>query len=316
MGFIRHFRALRLRRELHRSSLRRAIVWSLALLAIECSGCAFPFRDGAVPKSVENARQLSQRGMSAMERGEWDTAETLLVQATHTCPADAEARRQYAEILWHRGAKAEALAQLEDALKLSRNNADLEIRLGEMELELGKPDEARKRAERALALEPKSARAWALHGRALQAAADTPEALADFQRALGYRRDDRQLLLETAEAYRQAGQPQRALVTLQTLLDTYAPGDEPQSPLRLQGLALTALGRYDDASDSFVLALQRGPPTAELACNLAETKLLAKRPLEAQKCLEQALVLDPKYRPGQQLLERIRVAQQASTQMR
>ena len=42
-----------------------------------------------------------------------------------------------------------------------------------------------------------------------------------------------------------------------------SPGEEPQQVLHLQGLALTALGRYSAAVESYSLATQRPQPTAE-----------------------------------------------------
>ena len=280
---------------------------------ITATGCVLPGREGTVPKSVINARQLSQRGIGAMERGDWGQAEALLGQATQACPADPEARRQYAEALWHRGAKVEALAQIEEASKNSNDDPQLHVRAGEMLLELGKPDEALRRADQAIALDAKSASAWALHGRAVQATSDAPRALADFQRALGYHHDDRQALLQTAEMYRQQGKPQRALVAIQSLLDTYGPGEEPQPALYLQGLALAALGRYDDAVESHSLALQRGPATAEIQYRLAEAHLLAGHLADARSQAQKALTLEPRHAPSAALLERIQLAERTPT---
>ena len=279
------------------------------ILSVTATGCILPGREGTVPKSVINARQLSQRGIGAMERGEWSQAETLLSQATQACPADPEARRQYAEALWHRGAKPEALAQIEEAIKISNDDPQLHVRAGEMQLEMGKPSEALRCADEAIALDAKSASAWALHGRAIDKTSNAPRALADFQRALGYRHDDRQALLQTAEMYRQQGKPQRALVAIQSLLDTYGPGEEPQATLYLQGLALTALGRYDDAAESQLLALQRGPATAEIQYRLAEAHLLAGHLPEARLQAQKALALDARHPPSTALLERIQLAE-------
>src|SRR5437588_1082396 len=46
-----------------------------------CCGCQLIGRERPVPKQMAASRQLSQRGISALERSEWDKAEMLLSQA-------------------------------------------------------------------------------------------------------------------------------------------------------------------------------------------------------------------------------------------
>jgi tetratricopeptide (TPR) repeat protein len=257
---------------------------------------------------VANCRQLSRQGISAKERGEWGRAEQLLSQAVESCPVDADARRQYAEALWHRGATQEALAQLEEARRLAGDDTTLVVRQGELYLGVGQFDAARTAAEQALDLDPKLASAWALRGKALQAAGDSRQALADFQRSLGYEPGNPEVLLEVAEAHRRLNQPERALAALQSLLDTYPPGEEPQQALYLQGLALTALGRYNAAIESFSLSAQRGKPTPDILCSLGEVELLAGRDLAARSAAEQALALEPRHAPSQTLLSKLPIA--------
>ena len=62
---------------------------------------------------------------------------------------------------------------------------------------------------------------------------------------------------------------------LESLRECYAAGEEPQRVLALQGAALAALGRFDDAADAYRLAVAREQPTAELCCQLAEVEIRA-----------------------------------------
>ena len=91
----------------------------------------------------------------------------------------------------------------------------------------------------------------------MRAAGQPREALADYLRALSYAPNDRAILREIAELHRQLNQPERALQTLQTLADTYPPGEEPGQVLYLMGLAYVALGRYDDGVESLSAAVTR-----------------------------------------------------------
>jgi tetratricopeptide (TPR) repeat protein len=287
------------------------------------SGCHLPHNDGSVPAELVKSRNNSQKAAEAIEHSRWDEAETLLAQALKTCPKDTEARCYYAETLWHRGAGNEALnqlekarIQLEDGRSLSVNDASLCARIAEMQLALGQIDAARVRSEQAVDLDPKLAAAWVVHARVMRARQQLQQALADYHRALDYAPEDRQTLLEVAELYREMCQPQRAIMTLQILSDTYGPGEEPQQVLYLLGLAYEAAQRYDDAADSFATATQRGRPTPELLYRLAEVQLALGRPAAAADAARAAIAMDPRHQPSRDLLGRIEVAQQPTGPMR
>lgn len=281
-------------------------VWRGLAIAVclACAGCKTFSGMGPIPKAVATCQQLSLSGRSAMERGEWEQAEKDLQQAVQTCSNNVEARQHYAEALWHRGAEREAIAQLEAAQRLDRDDNSLTIRLGEMYLTVGSVYQARSAAEQALDFDPRSASAWALHGRSLQATNDLRGALSDYQRSIGYAPESTDVLTDMAEIYRRLGQPERALVTLQSLLDTYSPGEEPQRALYLQGLALVALGRYEHAIDSLREAAARDRPTAEILCRLGEAQLLAGRQADACGSLQQALAIDPAHTASRELMQR------------
>lgn len=284
---------------------------SLLVCAVACAGlagCRLVNRE-PVARSVANCRQLSQRGISAMERGQWEQAETFLAEAIKSSPVDAQARRQYAEALWHRRAWSEAVAQMEQACKLAGQDPALVVRAGEMYLEMGRIEDARLRANQAVDASPQLAAGWALRGRVHQATGHIEDALADMHRAISYQRDDQQMLLEVSELYRQLNRPARALCTLQSLKETYSPGEEPQRVFYLEGLALAGLDRYDEAAESFATAIQRDPLDVESYYRLAEIQLLAGRPVDAQRSVHQALSLQPQHEPSRALSERIAMAQ-------
>jgi tetratricopeptide (TPR) repeat protein len=278
----------------------------LALLA----GCQFAGRPGAAPAALTDCRRLSRQGVAALERGQQREAQALLAKAVAVCPVDAEARRHYAEALWHCGSQTEAIAQLEEAGRLEGDDATLWARLAEMQLAAGQVETARQNAEKAIKLDPKLPDAIAVHGGVMQQTGKPEEALADYLRALGYAPKDRDVLLEIAESYRQLNQPDRALQTLQTLAETYSPGEEPGRVEYLLGMAYAALGRRDDAVESLVAAAARGNATPDLYCLLGDVQLSAGHCHEALAAAQQALALQPRHPPTLALLERIRVAQQ------
>ncbi len=285
----------------------------LVMLAMLAGGCRIPGLGGPVSDSLANSRQLSQQGVSALDRGMQSDAERLLAKAVNACPTNPEARRDYAECLWQRGARTEAVAQLEEACRLTPGDATLWVRHAEMRLAMGQLAPARAAAETAVNLNPRSPAAWAVRGRVTRDAGDLQRALADFHRALGYAPYDRRVLLEVAELHRRMNQPQRALETLQSLADTYnTPAEEPQQVLYLTGLAYVALNRYDDGVESLAAAA-RERPTPEILYRLAEAQWLAGNPARAAITAEQALAIDPQHQPSRELLHRIELAGRSQT---
>jgi len=228
-----------------------------------------------------------------------------LRKAVQTNPTDPDARRNYAEVLWHRGVLPEALQQFEEAHRLAAEDPALAVRTGELYLALGQINYANRMADEAMNLDPKFASAWALRGRVANASGQTRQALADYQRSLAYAPDSREVAILVAEAYRRLNEPERALVTLQRLADSYSPGEEPQQVLYLEGMALMALGRNEDAVQSLSKAASRERPTPEVLCQLAEAELRAGRFANAQATLGQALALDPAHAASRTLQARL-----------
>jgi len=303
-------------RPVARSRFDRAVLGCAACLLATAfgSGCHTLSKQGPLSQSVASGRQLTQQGMTAMEREDWKRAESLLARAVHTSPTDPDARRNYAEALWHRGAKQAALEQFERARELDGENPALAVRTGELYLALGQVNYAQRMVDEALKLDPKLAAAWALRGKVSSAIGQPRQALADYQRALGYAPDNHEVTLLLAETYRQVNEPERALVALQAVADSYSPGEEPQKVLYLEGLALTAMGRYDEASKMLAQAAHRERPTADILCHLAEAEMLTGRQANAQYTLEQALAIDPDHAPSRTLASRMALATQTAGQ--
>jgi superkiller protein 3 len=270
--------------------------------------------DGPLSPAVTKCRECTQEGVLALEQGRWASAELMLSKAVDACPKDPDARRQYAEALWNRGKRPEAVHQLGKAIELEPANVSLRVRATEMRLTMGRLEEARREIEAALDSDPNSAAAWAMHARVLHASGDVRGALANYHRALGYAPEDHTLLFETAELYREQNRAEEALAVLHRLIDTYGPGEEPQRVLYLEGLAYAALDRPDEAAKSFTLALQRGPKTPEMLYQLAVAQSQLGRSREAVLALERALRLRPNHGPSKRLFEQLSLAQRGGAE--
>jgi tetratricopeptide (TPR) repeat protein len=289
------------------SSCRVLAIVALLLSGIGFPGCRLPARQRAIASDAE-CRQYADQGLAALEQGRFAAAEPLLAKAVESSPNDPRSRRHWAEALWNQGRRAEAIGQLGEAVGLAPDNIETRVRLSEMRLEVGQLQEARREIEAAIDLRPDGAAAWGTRARVLHALGDREAALADYHRALGYAPGDQNLLLQTAELYRELNQPAEALAMVKSLLGTYASGEEPQRAIYLEGLAYAALGRCDEAAASFSAALGRGGPTPELLYQLASAESRAGRPREAATAAEAALQLDSNHEPSRRLSEQLGVA--------
>jgi len=252
----------------------------VVVVVATAGGCRLIHRSGPVPQEVADARKLCNEGLSAVDRRDLVRAETLLERAVKQCPTDVDARRHYADVLWRRGERMEAVKQIAEAMRLSPGEVGLAIDGGRMYMELGLLDDADRLAAEAVRGAPGSAAAWHLHGQVALARGRAEEALADFHRGLAIDPDDREMLLETAEVYRRLGRPQRALATLAILGESYGPNQTPAEVLALEGMAQEALDRPNDAIESYKQAAARGFPQTELAARIArlEEQLASGRP--------------------------------------
>jgi predicted Zn-dependent protease len=171
-----------------------------------------------------------------------------------------------------------------------------------MALATGAHEAALKQAEKAIGNDPTSASAWALRGRCFRQLNHSDRALADLQHALEFAPDRSDVLLDVAMIYRERGLPERSLTTLHRLLDTYSPGGEPQSVLTLQGIVLLELGRPQQACEALAAANERGQPSADGLCYLAQAYSAAGQPQQASATAHEALALNAAHQPSRELL--------------
>jgi tetratricopeptide (TPR) repeat protein len=299
----------------------------LTLLFAAClgptAGCQWARLRDPVPASLAASRTLCGEGNRLIEEKQLEKGEQQLAEAVKVCPTDCDARRYYAEALWMRNARQEAVTQLEEGCRLSPE-CDLHVRLAEMYLEMGRLDDASRLVDQVLGKNLKMASAWRVRGQVFRGRGDQllaagnadqahvayGHALNDLHRAAGYDPTDRRTMGETAALYRSLGNPQRALESMQSLAETYSPGEEPQQVLYLTGLDYMALQRFDDATTSLTSALKRDRPTPEMLYCLAQAQYHSGQSQAAAASLQQALVLDPQHLLSRQLLGQIEVAQQ------
>jgi Tfp pilus assembly protein PilF len=281
-------------------------------LSVVSLGCA-TLHTSPVADNVVAARQLSLRGLDAMQQGQWDEAEKMFASAIDTNPADERAHHRYAELLWRREVRDQAIAHMEESVRLSGGDAERRAQLGRFYLERGDLERAWEQAEDAIRAHRQSASAWALRGDVLRRRGQANEAMVSYHRALGYQPVYPHVQLAVAELYAEQNRPRRSLATLESLDGQCGPSHTPAEVLLLKGLAFKALGRYDDAVDVLTLASQRGEPSVELLYHLSESHWLVGDIASAGLAVNAALARAPDHGPSCELRDRIQVRQRNMT---
>lgn len=246
------------RRDLERfyAESRRWLTLTLAIALVILGGCR-TWRRPAMGESLAQARQLSLRGAESLQQEQWGDAEAYFSEALKQSAMDERAHWGFAEAMWNKGDREQATKHMEQAVRLSGGNPDLSVRLGQMQLEQGRLDEASKQAETALSSNRRHPGAWALQGDVLVAWQRWNEALAAYHRALVYQPDFPAVQIAVAELYHRTGRPQRALATLDRLEDEHPLDRMPVRAMWLRSESLVNLGRTREAREMLSEAEKR-----------------------------------------------------------
>ena len=243
---------------------------------------------------MTEARQFSLRGADALQLNKFDDAEALFSESLRRCPTDERAHWGMAEVQAHKGNCQAAQAHMQEASRLSGNNPDLVVRLGEMHLEAGQFDLALKHAESALSVHRNHANAWQLHGRICQEQQRWQEAVESYHRSLMSRPNNPDVQKALAETYLKMGRPQRALATLERMSDLQSPDYQQAGVYFQKALALASLGQTDDAQTCLREATSRaGDADYRLFLDAARLQTDLGKIAEARFNLGRALSLQP-----------------------
>jgi tetratricopeptide (TPR) repeat protein len=284
----------------HRCVLAFTVLSLTALVGCRAFRCP-----KASDEAIAAARQLSLQGIDAQQHGRWEQAELAYASACEKCPRDERARFGYAEALWQRGDQEEAVAQMEEAVRLSGHDPERMVQLGNMYLALQRLDQAQAQADRAIGANRQLAGAWALLGKVQHARGSRSDALASFYRALSHQPHIPDVQLAVAQIYAEQNRPQRALTTLQALAEQYPPDQTPADVLIQESFALRQLGRASDAAQRLALAAQRTNPSADLLYELGRTQMQAGDTTAARLTVAAALERDPQHAAALGLSEQL-----------
>jgi Tfp pilus assembly protein PilF len=268
------------------------------------SGCALSGRK-PVPDHVLSARQKVLRGADAMQRSKWQEAEMLFAEAIESSPLEERAHAMYAETLWRRGEREEAIKHLEESVRLSAGDPNRLITLGEMQLQQNRLEEAGKAAATAIQTDRNLARAYALRGDVLSARGRLGDAMDRYNEALNIQSHYPQVQMAIAGIYQRQSRPHRALATLSLLEQQLTPDLSPYDLYQMRALAHTSLGRHRAAAVSYRRCAELQPNNPNVLVRLAESQQAAGDESSAKMAVEAALLIAPNHPQANQFIRRL-----------
>jgi tetratricopeptide (TPR) repeat protein len=260
----------------------------------------------AVVRRPDNDRARTNLGNALSSEGRTAEAVAQLEVALRLNPQNVDAHNDLGNALNALGRTAEANAQFEEARRLNPGSVEAHNNLGNALSAQGRGAEAVAQYEEALRLNPDYAEARNNLGNVLSAQGRSAEAIPQFEAALRLRPEVAEVHNNLGNALKALGRTPEAIAQYEEAIRLNPGYAAAQNNL---GNALNADGRGPEAVAHYEAALRLSPESAAFQMNLAVTLLkIPGREAEAVPHLREALRLEPGNALARQILERIGAA--------
>jgi predicted O-linked N-acetylglucosamine transferase (SPINDLY family) len=243
-----------------------------------------------------NRKALKDQAIALQRSGRWAEAERLYLEVLAQDPQDFAARHLLGVARAQAGRLDQALADIEDALKIRPSDPEAVLNRANVLKVLNRPLEALAGYEAALALKPGWAQAENNRGTVLQALGRHEEALAAYDRALAAAPDNTEALNNRGIVLQDLKRPAEALAAYDKAL-RLAPNFA--AAFNNRGSALLDLKRFADALSCFDRALALRPGDVQAMNNRGNALQGLLRYEDALAAYDQALALKPDYAEAQ-----------------
>jgi tetratricopeptide (TPR) repeat protein len=228
-------------------------------------------------------------------QGELDAAAALYALVLQKNSGHADALHLSGVIDHQRGAHAQAVTRIRQAIRLRPREAAFHYNLGNAQRALGALDAAAACYREAVRLQPDYAEAHYNLGILRKQQARLAAAAGCFRQALRHRPDYVEALNNLGTTLRALGEPAQAEPLLRRALALRPDSPELHNNL---GLVLRDLGREAAALVAFADALAQNPEFFEARRSLAGTLVTAGRHAEAASCLQTLVAQQPQDIPA------------------
>ena len=260
-------------------------------------------------RTPDDAHLRVNRAWACLNLGRLEEAEALITERLEEVPDDHEARSAHAELLARRGRVDLAREILTAEIRTAPSAVPVLLRLGRLEWQAGRREEAARCAARVLELDDANAAALALAGEALwyrsedarqageaaTAAATLAEARAHLERAHALDQSESRAAFRLAFLAQQEGRNEEARARYTRLLAHRPQMAEAHANL---GNLLRESGSLEDALRHYAVAESLGFETVATLVNHGVVLAIRGRPREARARFARALELtrDPRMR--------------------
>jgi putative PEP-CTERM system TPR-repeat lipoprotein len=235
-----------------------------------------------------------------MQRKDWDQALKSIETLERKLPKDAGPSHLRGRIELIRGNQAKAVQAFETALKIDPAYYPAAFSLAALDMDANKPDAARARFEKVLAVNPRSLAAnMALIGLRDQAGANKDELVAALEKLIKQAPGEAQPRLALIELRLRQHQIKAALAAA-----TEAAAALPDNPgvMRHLAAAQAMSGDYNQAVSSYNKLIALQPKAPEPLMLLARVYAARGDKTASKQAMERALRLKPGYQPAQRAL--------------
>jgi len=250
-----------------------------------------PAQASAAPLSPWLA-SLFVQGLAMHRSGQLKDAERIYNQILASRPDHFDSRHLLGVTFLQTGNYAEAVRQIDLALKRNRHNVHALSNRGAALKELGRFDEAMASYDRLLKTAPDYAEGYSNRGVVLHALKRYEGALASYDRALALRPDYPDALCNCAATLHQLGRFEEAVASCDRALALHANTAEVHSN---RANSLHGLGRYEEALTSCDRALVLRPDYAEAHSNRGNALHELHRFEDALAAYGRAIALQPQF---------------------
>lgn len=238
---------------------------------------------------AKREQQHLSRGEAYLEEGKTAEAVLELQNALRLVPNDARAHNALAQAYLAANQSQKALWELQETIRLDAGNLDARLQYGRLLLLGGKPEveEAVKQADAVLAADPSRIPALLLKGRALQQLGRPGEALQPLEQAVQDAPKDTSALLLLANLYVLQGDKVQAEAVFRKLVEV---SPSYSSYAALAGF-LAVVGRDDEAEQAYRAAIERakGKDRPKAHITLSNFLISRGRGADAERVLEQGI---------------------------
>jgi tetratricopeptide (TPR) repeat protein len=265
---------------------RCAARWGWSLLL------AFSVAFNLLVSVEQSAGPHNKLGLALWKAGDLPDAVAQLEQALRLKPDFAEAHNNLGSVLMEQGRLGEAVGQYEEALRLKPEHAEAHNDLGSALVQLGRLPEAIEHYEQAVRLKPDLAEAHNNLGNALDQSHRPREAIGQYEQALRIDPNLAEAHYNWAVALVELGRLPEAIGHYEQALRSQPDYAKAHNNL---GAILMAEGRLTEAIGHYEQALRSQPDYAEAHNNLALALAQEGRLPEAIEHWQDALRIKPDY---------------------